>query len=307
MQMSEKNTKTLKFKIVDCLLLVCIFLPIIGAIVLEILTRAPSEGISLSGAQIFFTIDMPIQKLYITEAQINSWAVVIAIFFLCLYMTHGLSPKANTKRQLLLEWVVEQTEKLVNGNMGEAFKNFAPFIATVIALSAFSSLMSLFGLYPPTSDINIIAGWAVAVAAIITYYRFKCGPLGYVKGFCDPIGMLPLNIINEIATPVSMTFRHYGNIISGVVVSVLVGAGLQGLSSLLLGSLPGLLGEIPFLQVGIPAVLSVYFDIFSGCLQAYIFAMLTMMYVSGAFNIDEFEIRKKKKELKKIKKANGGN
>ena len=104
-----------------------------------------------------------------------------------------------------------------------------------------------------------------------------------------------------------MTFRHYGNIISGVVVSVLVGAGLQGLSSLLLGSLPGLLGEIPFLQVGIPAVLSVYFDIFSGCLQAYIFAMLTMMYVSGAFNIDEFEIRKKKKELKKIKKANGGN
>ena len=222
-------------------------------------------------------------------------------------MTHGLSPKANTKRQLLLEWVVEQTEKLVNGNMGEAFKNFAPFIATVIALSAFSSLMSLFGLYPPTSDINIIAGWAIAVAAIITYYRFKCGPLGYVKGFCDPIGMLPLNIINEIATPVSMTFRHYGNIISGVVVSVLVGAGLQGLSSLLLGSLPGLLGEIPFLQVGIPAVLSVYFDIFSGCLQAYIFAMLTMMYVSGAFNIDEFEIRKKKKELKKIKKANGGN
>ena len=112
------------------------------------------------------------------------------------------------------------------------------------------------------------------------------------------------DIINEIATPVSMTFRHYGNIISGVVVSVLVGAGLQGLSSLLLGSLPGLLGEIPFLQVGIPAVLSVYFDIFSGCLQAYIFAMLTMMYVSGAFNIDEFEIRKKKKELKK---ANGGN
>lgn len=307
MQTSEKNTNTLKFKIVDCLLLVCIFLPVIGALVLEILTRAPSEGISLSGAQIFFTIDMPIQKLYITEAQINSWAVVIAIFFLCLYMTHGLSLKATTKRQLLLEWVVEQTEKLVNGNMGEAFKNFAPFIATVIALSAFSSLMSLFGLYPPTSDINIIAGWAIAVAAIITYYRFKCGPLGYVKGFCDPIGMLPLNIINEIATPVSMTFRHYGNIISGVVVSVLVGAGLQGLSSLLLGSLPGLLGEIPFLQVGIPAVLSVYFDIFSGCLQAYIFAMLTMMYVSGAFNIDEFEIRKKKKELKKLKKANGGN
>lgn len=305
--MSKDYTKTAKFKIVDCILLICIFLPIIAAIVIEILTRVPTEGISLSGAQIFFTIDMPLQKMYITEAQVNSWAVIIAIFFLCLYLTHGLSAKAHTKRQLFLEWVVEQTEKLVNGNMGEAFKNFAPFIATVIALSAFSSLLSLFGLYPPTSDINIIAGWAIAVAAIITYYRFKCGPLGYVKGFCDPIGMLPLNIINEIATPVSMTFRHYGNIISGVVVSVLVGAGLQGLSSLVLGWLPGFLGEIPFLQIGIPAVLSVYFDIFSGCLQAYIFAMLTMMYVSGAFNIDEFEIRKKKKELKKLNKTNGGN
>lgn len=302
--MNKNETKTVKFKIVDILLLVCMILPILGALALEILTRAPSEGITLTGAQIFIQIDMPLQKLYITEAQVNSWAVVIAVFFLCLYLTHGISAKAHTKRQLLLEWVIEQTENLVDGNMGKAFAGFAPFIASVIAISAFSSLVSLLGLYPPTSDINIIAGWAIAVAGIITYYRFKCGPLGYVKSFCDPIGMAPLNIINEIATPVSMTFRHYGNIISGVVVSVLVGAGLQGLSQLILGSIPGILGEIPLLQIGIPAVLSVYFDIFSGCLQAYIFAMLTMMYVSGAFNIDEFELRKRKKELKK---ANGGN
>lgn len=302
--MKENKTRTVKFKIVDILLLVFMIFPVLGALLLEILTRAPSKGITLTGAQIFIQIDMPIQKLYITEAQVNSWVVVVAIFFLCLYLTHGISAKAHTKRQLLLEWVIEQTEKLVNGNMGEAFAGFAPFIASIIALSAFSSLISLLGLYPPTSDINIIAGWAMAVAGIITYYRFKCGPLGYVKSFCDPIGMAPLNIINEIATPVSMTFRHYGNIISGVVVSVLVGAGLQGLSQLILGSIPGILGEIPLLQIGIPAVLSVYFDIFSGCLQAYIFAMLTMMYVSGAFNIDEFEIRKRKKELKK---ANGGN
>ncbi len=302
--MKENKTRTVKFKIVDILLLIFMIFPVLGALLLEILTRAPSKGITLTGAQIFIQIDMPIQKLYITEAQVNSWVVVVAIFFLCLYLTHGISAKVHTKRQLLLEWVIEQTEKLVNGNMGEAFAGFAPFIASIIALSAFSSLISLLGLYPPTSDINIIAGWAMAVACIITYYRFKCGPLGYVKSFCDPIGMAPLNIINEIATPVSMTFRHYGNIISGVVVSVLVGAGLQGLSQLILGSIPGILGEIPLLQIGIPAVLSVYFDIFSGCLQAYIFAMLTMMYVSGAFNIDEFEIRKRKKALKK---ANGGN
>ena len=85
----SNNTKKLKFKIVDIALLLCMILPILGAIILKVLTKAPSEGISLTGAQIYITVDMPIQKLYITEAQINSWAVVIAIFFLCLYLTHG--------------------------------------------------------------------------------------------------------------------------------------------------------------------------------------------------------------------------
>ena len=98
-----------------------------------------------------------------------------------------------------------------------------------------------------------------------------------------------------------MAFRHYGNVLSGVVISVLVASGLQGLTHLLLGWLPGFLGEIPFFQIGIPAVLSIYFDVFSGCLQAYIFAMLTMMYVSGGFPMEEYFARKAKKEQKKAK------
>ena len=183
--------------------------------------------------------------------------------------------------------------------MGAYFSGFAPFIAAILALSAFSSLLSLLGLYPPTSDLNIVAGWAILVFVLITYYKCKCGPLVYAKSFAQPVALLlPINIISEAATPISMAFRHYGNVLSGTVISVLVAAGLQGLSSLLLGWLPGVLGEIPFLQVGIPAILSLYFDLFSGCLQAFIFAMLTMMYVAGGFPADENEKRKLKKQNK---------
>jgi F-type H+-transporting ATPase subunit a len=140
----------------------------------------------------------------------------------------------------------------------------------------------------------------VLVFVLITYYKLKCGPLHYLKGLTEPVAILtPINLIGEFATPVSMTFRHYGNVLSGTVISTLVAAGLQGLTALLLGWLPGVLGEIPFLQIGIPAVLSIYFDVFSGCLQAYIFAMLTMMYVSGGFPAEEYELRKAKKKAKR--------
>lgn len=286
------------FKAVDILYIAMMIVPILCGIVIKILTKAPSEGISISGAQIFFEIPMPLQNLVITESQVNSWLVIITILGLCLYLTHGLSVKAELKRQHIAEWIVGTVDKVTIGNMGEYFASFSPFIAAILALSAFSSLLALTGLYAPTSDVNVTAGWAILVFILITYYKFKCGPVEYLKSFANPAPMAPLNIISEIATPVSMAFRHYGNVLSGGVISVLVAAGLQGLSQLVLGWLPGFLGTFPFLQIGIPAILSVYFDVFSGCLQAYIFAMLTMLYVSGGFDIDLYM---KKKELKKKK------
>ena len=184
--------------------------------------------------------------------------------------------------------------------MGEYFKGFTPFIIAILALSAVSSLLTLCGLYPPTSDINIVGGWAILVFILITYYKMKCGPINYLKSFTQPVALLtPINLISEIATPVSMAFRHYGNVLSGTVISVLLGSALAGLSSKIIGSLPGFLADIPFLKVGIPAIMSLYFDLFSGCLQAFIFAMLTMMYVAGAFDIETFEKIKNKKAQKR--------
>ena len=218
-------------------------------------------------------------------------------------MTHGLSVKKPTKRQHLAEWLVETTEKMVMESMGSFFEGYAPFIAAILALSAFSSLLTLVGLFPPTSDVNVVAGWAILVFGLITYYKHKGGVFNYLKGFTEPIFvMLPLNILGEVATPISMAFRHYGNVLSGSVIAVLISTALQGASSLLFGWLPGFLGDIPFLQVGLPAVLSLYFDIFSGCMQAYIFAMLTMLNISGGFPEEEYTKRMEKKLRKNIKK-----
>ena len=301
---SHMNKNSRRFKLCDRLYIGLALLPLVLCIMLQVATKPASEEISISGARIFVTLDLPIQDLPITESQINSWLVIFSLFWLCRYFTHGLTERANTKRQLIAEWIVETTDKLVRENMGEYFKGFAPFVAAIMGLSATSSLLSLIGLYPPTSDLNIVAGWALIVFILITYYKCKCGFVHYVKSFGDPVPLLaPLNVISEVATPVSMAFRHYGNVLSGSVISVLIAAALQGLSSLLLGWLPGFLGEIPFMQVGIPAVLSVYFDVFSGCLQAFIFAMLTMLYISSGFPADDWEKLKKKKAAAKVAAA----
>ena len=290
------KTKSVKFLAVDILLMILAVAPMLFGIALKILTNPASGGIEIAGARIYFTLKLPIQDLPITESQINSWLVIFSVFWLCIYFTHGIAEKPQTKRQLIAEWIIETTEKLVKGNMGEYFSGFAPFVAAILAISAFSSLLTLIGLYPPTSDINIVAGWAILVFILITYYKMKCGPVHYLKSFGDPVPFLaPLNVISEVATPVSMAFRHYGNILSGTVISVLIAAALQGLSNMVLGWLPGVLGEIPFLQIGIPAVLSIYFDVFSGCLQAFIFAMLTMLYISSGFPAEDYEKRKNKK------------
>lgn len=293
-----------RFKIIDALLILMMALPMVFAIILKILTNPESEGIAISGALIYFTIPMPKWDLPITESQVNSWLVMISIFGLCLYLTHGLSPKAQTKRQLLAEYIVTKTDSLVHENMGEFFSAFSPFICSILALSAFSSLSSLFGIFPPTSDLNVIAGWAILVFLLITYYKLKCGFGYYIKSFTEPIALLtPFNIIGEIATPVSMTFRHYGNIVSGSVISALIAAGLRILSSWIFGWLPGAIGEFPFLRIGLPAILSAYFDVFSGCLQAFIFSILTMINISGAFDFNIYTARKNKK-LSKKQKAN---
>ena len=297
------KVKSRRFVAVDILLILLTVLPFIAGILLKVLTSPAPSGVTITGAQVYFTIPMPIQNLPITSAQINSALVIVSIIGLCLYMTHGLSVREPTRRQLLAEWAVQTLEKLTLENMGEYFAGYAPFIGAILILSALSSLSSLLGLFPPTSDLNIVAGWAILVFILLTYYKLKGGLFNYLKGFTEPIiVMTPLNLLGEVATPVSMAFRHYGNVLSGSIIGVLIATALQGASNLVLGWMPGVLNGVPFLQIGLPGILSLYFDVFSSCIQAYIFAMLTMLNISGAMPFEEYEKRMRKKAERKNKK-----
>ena len=248
--------------------------------------------LDINGARIFFTlpIDLPVLgQLKISETMIISWIVMILITGLCIWLTHDLKEE-NTKNGQVrqAELLVEQATKFVIGNMGENFRYMIPFVAALFATSVVSNLISLVGLRSPTSDLSTEAAWAVVVFIMITAQKIKTSGFGgYLKGFTQPIPvMTPFNILSELATPVSMACRHFGNILSGVVINGLIYGALAVASSALLGLIPGLVGDvlsqIPVLDVGVPAILSVYFDWFSGIMQAFIFCMLTVMYIANA-------------------------
>ena len=172
--------------------------------------------------------------------------------------------------------------------MGEKFRYMIPFVAALFCNKCGIEPDQSCGLRSPTSDLSTEAAWAVVVFIMITAQKIKTSGFGgYLKGFTQPIPvMTPFNVLSELATPVSMACRHFGNILSGVVINGLIYGALAVASSALLGLIPGLVGDvlsqIPVLDVGIPAILSVYFDWFSGIMQAFIFCMLTVMYIANA-------------------------
>ena len=247
---------------------------------------------NISGAAVYFRIPtgIPIHHDFlISETLVVSWIVMILITGLCIWLTRDLKVENISKRQAVAEMLVEQAQKFVRNNTGGTkFDNLIPFVAALFTTSVVSNLISLTGLRSPTADLSTEAAWAVVVFIMITSNKIKAGGiLGYLKGFTTPIPvMTPFNVLSELATPVSMACRHFGNILSGVVINGLIYAALAVATSALLGWLPGALGQvlgsIPFLDVGVPAILSVYFDWFSGFMQAFIFSMLTIMYIANA-------------------------
>ena len=213
----------------------------------------------ISGAKIFLKIPTGIPILgdiLLSETLVVSWVVMLIITGLCIFLTRNLKVENIGKRQAIAELIV--------------------------------NLISLTGLRSPTADLSTEAAWAVVVFIMITANKIKAGGfLGYLKGFTTPIFiMTPFNILSEIATPISMACRHFGNILSGIVINGLIYAALALASSALLGLIPGAVGaflsHIPILSVGLPAILSFYFDWFSGAMQAFIFTMLTIMYIANA-------------------------
>jgi F-type H+-transporting ATPase subunit a len=173
---------------------------------------------------------------------------------------------------------------LVEETMGKHNSHFAPYIGTLFCASVLGSLISMTGfLRSSTADLSTTLAWALVTTGLVWYHSIKnFGFKGWLKGFTGPIAvMTPMNIVSEVAQPIALAFRHFGNVACGGVLTAMIYNGLAAASGFLFGWLPGILGEIPFLQVGIPAVLSLYFDLFSGFIQALVFCMLTMVYVGS--------------------------
>lgn len=229
------------------------------------------EEVSVNGPKIAFRFDIFGFTVNITETVIISFGIVVGLTILVLFLTHNMTKKAERKRQVIAEFIVETVDNLIVNNMGKAHIKMAPYIAALFASSIFGSLVSLIGLKSVTADFSTVLTWAVMSFILIERAKIKANGIGgYLKSFINP-----LNIVSEVSTPVSMAFRHFGNIAGGSIITTLIYFALTGLSTAI-----GL--AVPIFTVGIPAVLSLYFDLFSGFMQAFIFIMLTMAYIANA-------------------------
>ena len=241
-------------------------------------------NVAINGPKILFTLPI-FGGINITESVRNSWLVLIIVTCLCYWLTKDLSVHNPGKKQIVAEKLVLFVKGLVDSNMGSQWAHMIPFVGTILTFSFLSSVMSVAGLRSPTADFSVTAAMALVTFFFIEFYHLKSkGLLGFFTRLTEPvIVMTPMNIVGEFATPLSLALRHFGNIASGTVITALVYGALAGLSQFILAWIPNtFIANIPIMQIGIPAVLSVYFDLFSSGIQAYIFCMLTMANIAGA-------------------------
>ncbi|MBQ8689823.1 MAG: F0F1 ATP synthase subunit A [Clostridia bacterium] len=260
-----------------------------------------------NGAKVYFTIHTPWFDINITQSTIT---LIVATILLTVI---GIIVSKNIKKrpggfQVIVEKLVTMLYNLVEGTMGKHNLRFAPYIGTLFLSSIICTLLGMTQiLRSATADLSVTLAWALVTTGLVWFWNIKnFGFVSWLKGFTEPIVvMTPMNIVSEIAQPISLAFRHFGNVAGGGVLTALIYGALSGLSSIVFGWLPGMLGNLPFLQVGIPAVLSIYFDLFSGFVQAFVFCLLTMVYVGAACPPpEEVEAsRLEKAEKKAAKKA----
>lgn len=223
------------------------------------------------------------KEIYIHDAVVNSLVIVAVLSILAIIAGSKLKnvdPSAKpTGLQNVLEMFVEGIRGLVTSTMGAGKTRdyLMPYIGTLAVYIACANLIGLLGLTPPTSDYNVTLALAMITFVMTQYYGLKTNGLGgYIKGYFEPMAFLvPLNIIGELANPVSLSFRLFGNILSGGIIMGLIYSGFASL------------GKIGFIAPIITPVFHAYFDLFSGLIQTFIFIMLTMVFVGG--NLPENE------------------
>ena len=197
--------------------------------------------ISINGARILaeFT-DVPLLgTVRITQTVAVSWMIFAIITVLCIWLGSNLRVTGISRKQAVAETAVTSLINFVHGNMGTEFDRYIPLVGTIFITSVVSNLISLLGFWSPTADLMTELGWALVVFVLITYHKIKAAGIGgYLKGFLDPFFLMaPINVMAELFTPVSMACRHFGNILSGTVISALIYGALTAASHALLGAL----------------------------------------------------------------------
>ncbi len=239
------------------------------------LLRGSPDGIDVKGPGVLCSFDVFGITINLTETVVISWGIILVVTLLLNWLTKDMKTKNISKKQVVAEWIVSTVYGLVDDTMGKHWHNFAPYIGALFTFSITGSLVSMLGLRSVTADFNAPLTWALVTFVFIHGTNIKThGIGGYLKGYIDPVPvMLPINILSEIATPVSMSLRHFGNVVSGMVITSLLYFALSAVTKSI---------GVAFMTIGIPAVASLYFDLFSGFMQAFVFIMLTMAYISNA-------------------------
>ena len=288
-------------------------------------------NVNVTGPYVYFTIPI-FGGITVTQTTVSGLIVTVLLCTAFILLGKDLKKRPDGK-QVLVEKGVLMLYNMVVDTMGAHNAHFLPLIGTIFLSSICSSLIGLTGfIRSATADLSVPLVWAVTVSVIIWYNNIKNnGFVGWLKGFTEPIVvMTPMNIISEIAQPVSMAFRHFGNVAGGGVITSIIYTAFALVSNLVIGAIAscgwlmclilmalaagvfllgvkkgkllfkilaavffalGLFGllqhlniltGVPILALGIPAVLSVYFDLFSGFVQALVFSLLTMVYVAGS-------------------------
>jgi F-type H+-transporting ATPase subunit a len=193
---------------------------------------------------------------------------------LAFWMTHKMERQPKGK-QVVAEFIVKGIYKLVESTMGKHNSNFAPYIGTLFIFLLFANSLGLFGFRPVTADVNTAFALALTTAFLMQYNGIRTmGFFGKIKHMGTPYPfMFILKVIEEISFPISLGFRLFGNILGGAIVMALLITSLEAASEAL--HLP-----IPLLQAVIPLPGNFFFDIFEPILQAFIFTMLTMVFIS---------------------------
>lgn len=217
----------------------------------------------------------------ISETVVVSWIIIAALALISYLLTRNLKKVPTSKVQIFLEFAISSLNNMVTDTMGEKtvrrIPNIVPYLGSLFLFFACSNLIGLLGFRSPTTDLDTTLAWAMITFFMIYYAGIKFHGLGYFKGLLEPIPfLLPLNIIGEIAKPISLSFRPFGNILGGAVIMALLYQFLGYVSTLI----PGV--SVPFAQLVIPVPLHLYFDLFAGLLQSFIFIMLTMVFVGNA-------------------------